>query len=511
MGRVGAFLQVDRAGHGIRPAAETVRDWDEFAVPLALEAQREQASRCMNCGVAFCQAGVALGPAGVGMPDAGARSQGSGHAVGCPLHNLIPETNDLLYRGRFDDAVGRMAMTTPFPEFTGRVCPAPCETACNLGLHKEAVTINDNERALSDYAWERGIDPLPAPAADAPVVSVIGSGPAGLAVAWEMARCGWRVRVYEKADRVGGLLMYGIPNMKLPKWVIDRRVELMRASGIELICGVDASEPAVADEIAVASDAVVIACGAGVARDVALPGRELGGIHFALEYLGEVTSALLDERPAAIDAAGKDVVVIGGGDTGNDCVACALRQGAASVTQVIRAQRQPDTCDTQAIWPDERVVFAQGYGQREAAAVFGNDPRIFSMDTIAFSGSEDTEAGSVAAVHIQELSYEGGRHNVKGTEATIPAQLVLIAKGFTGADASVFEAFGVEAPGAPRAASHTVSYDDDSPVTHCLRAADVEADTPPIFVAGDAALGSTLVVNAIADALDCAAEIATSY
>ena len=530
MGRVGAFLQVDRAGHGVRPAAETVRDWDEFAVPLALEAQREQASRCMNCGVAFCQAGVALGPAGVGMPGAGARSQGSGHAVGCPLHNLIPETNDLLYRGRFDDAVGRMALTNPFPEFTGRVCPAPCETACNLGLHKEAVTINDNERALSDYAWERGIDPLPVPAADAPVASVIGSGPAGLAVAWELARRAWRVRVFEKADRVGGLLMYGIPNMKLPKWVIDRRVDLMRESGIEFICGVDASEPAVADEIAVASDAVVIACGAGVARDVTLPGRELGGIHFALEYLGEVTSALLDERPAAIDAAGKDVVVIGGGDTGNDCVACALRQGAASVTQVIRAQRQPDTCDTQAVWPDERGVFAQGYGQREAAAVFGNDPRIFSMDTIAFSGEDGSDASSgpedasapnanatatatnapntVAAVHIQELSYEGGRHNVKGTEATIPAQLVLIAKGFTGADASVFEAFGVEAPGAPRMASSIASHGNDSSVTHCLRAADAQEGTPAIFVAGDAALGSTLVVNAIADGFDCAAEVA---
>lgn len=479
MGRVGAFLHTERVGHGLRPASESLNDFEEFALPLTLEQQCEQASRCMNCGVAFCQTGVALGD--------------SLHAVGCPLHNLIPETNDLLYQHRFEDAVARVALTNPFPEFTGRVCPAPCEVACNLGLHKAPVTINDNERVLSDIAWERGIDPLPAPAADAPLVSVIGSGPAGLACAWELARQGWRVRIYEQAERPGGLLMYGIPNMKLPKEIVDRRVDLMRASGIEFICGVDASEPSKANEIAAASDAVVIAAGAGIARDVALPGRELTGIHFALEYLGEVTSALLDERPAAIDAAGKDVVVIGGGDTGNDCVACALRQGAASVTQVIRAERAPETCDAQAVWPAERVVFSQGYGQREASELFGEDPRIFSTDTIAFSGGEGAEADSVAHVHVQDLSYDGGRHLVEGTEATIPAQLVLIAKGFTGADASVFEAFGVEMP--------------ERTAAHCLREADPTSGKPAIFAAGDARLGSTLVVSAMADALDCAREI----
>ena len=241
MGRVGAFLHAERVGHGLRPASESLNDFEEFALPLTLEEQCEQASRCMNCGVAFCQTGVALGD--------------SLHAVGCPLHNLIPETNDLLYQHRFEDAVARVALTNPFPEFTGRVCPAPCEVACNLGLHKAPVTINDNERALSDIAWENGIDPLPAPAADAPLASVIGSGPAGLACAWEMARRGWRVRIYEQADRPGGLLMYGIPNMKLPKWIIERRVNLMRESGIEFNCGVDAC--ACADAIAAESDAVV--------------------------------------------------------------------------------------------------------------------------------------------------------------------------------------------------------------------------------------------------------------
>lgn len=477
MGRVGAFLHVERADHEVRPATESIHDFEEFTIPRTLDEQCEQASRCMNCGVAFCQSGVALG--------------GSVHAVGCPLHNLIPETNDLLYRRRFDDAIARVSLTNPFPEFTGRVCPAPCEIACNLGLHKAPVTINDNERALSDLAWATGIDPLPAPADDAPMVSVIGSGPAGLAVAWEMARHGWRVRVYEKAERPGGLLMYGIPNMKLPKWVVDRRVNLMRESGIEFCCGVDVTE--CASEIEAASDAIVIAVGAGIARDVALPGRELPGIHFALDYLSEVTSALLDERACAIDAKDKDVVVIGGGDTGNDCVACAVRQGAKSVTQVIRAQRAPEASEVnvEKIWPDERTVFSQGYGQREADAIYGSDPRIFSMDTIGFEGTDMVES-----VRIQQLSYDGGRHLVEDTEAEIPARLVLIAKGFTGADPSVFEAFGVEAPGRENSA-------------HCLRPADDATGKPALFVAGDANLGSTLVVNAMADALACATEVAT--
>ena len=279
--------------------------------------------------------------------------------------------------------------------------------------------------------------------------------------------------------------------MKLPKWIIERRVNLMRESGIEFNCGVDAC--ACADAIAAESDAVVIATGANVARDIALPGRELSGIHFALEYLSEVASAYLDERDYTISAEGKDVVVIGGGDTGNDCVACALRQGAASVTQVIRAQRAPETCDAQAVWPAERVVFSQGYGQREASERFGEDPRIFSTDTIAFSGGEGAEAGSVANVHVQDLSYDGGRHLVEGTEATIPAQLVLIAKGFTGANPAVFEAFDVSLP--------------ERSGAHCLREADPANNKPAIFAAGDARLGSTLVVNAIADALACTREI----
>lgn len=449
-------MNVERCEHGVRSASESVLDFEDFVIDLPRDEQRAQASRCMNCGVAFCQSGVAF--------------PGAGQATGCPLHNLIPETNDLVYHGRWDDAAGRLALTNPFPEFTGRVCPAPCEVACNLGLHDAAVTIHDNERAISDYLWERGMSPLPEAPGDAPLVSVVGSGPAGLAAAWELARCGLRVRVYEKADRPGGLLMYGIPGMKLPKRVVERRVELMRESGVEFRCGVDAC--ACADDIAAESAAVVLAVGARKPRGLDVPGADLGGIHYAVDYLTEVTRSLLDGRDACITAEGKDVVVIGGGDTGVDCVACALRQGAASVRQVIRAQRPQESVDAAAVWPGPRNAFSQGYGQREAEELFGSDPRVFSVDTRGFSG----EAGAVSGVVLQDLSYEGERHLVEGTEREIPAQLVLIAKGFVGCERAVIDAF---------------------------------AACENVRLAGDARRGSTLVAAAIADGLETARKVAS--
>lgn len=475
MGRVGAFLKLGRKANGMRPAEERVCDYDEITVTLGNEERCDQASRCMNCGVAFCQSGIALS---------------SGHrVVGCPLQNLIPETNDLLFRRRWDDAAGRLFLTNPFPEFTGRVCPSPCEQACNLGLNEDAVTIHDNERALADYAWERGIDPLPVPSPEAPLVSVVGSGPAGLACAWELARRGIRVQVVERADRPGGLLMYGIPAMKLPKEVVDRRIALMEASGIGFSCGVDAAVSA--EGIIQRSDAVVLAAGAALARDMPLPGRDLLGVHLALEYLSETTKALLEHRDPSITAQGKDVVVIGGGDTGVDCVACALRQGAASVTQVIRAQRPSDTCNAAAAWPGPRPVYSQGYGQSEAQELFGDDPRLWATDTLAFSGD-----GAVEAVEVCDLSYDGGRHIVSGSERQIPAQLVLIAKGFLGAEPGLFEAFGVEAAQA------------DGPSHRLPAAFGSDSGAPPIFAAGDARLGSTLVATAMADGLACADEVA---
>lgn len=449
MGLPGAFLSIGRREHGTRPCDEAVGTFDDLVVDLPAEAQRAQASRCMNCGVPFCQSGLAF--------------NGARRATGCPLHNLIPETNDLLYRGRWDEAAGRLTLTNPFPEFTGRVCPAPCETACNLGLHDEPVTIHDNERALSDHLWEQGIDPLPRAGADAPLVSVVGSGPAGLTAAWELARQGMRVHVYERDDRPGGLLMYGIPNMKLPKWVVERRVRLMEASGITFHCRVDAAGRA--DEIATGSDAVVLACGARTPRRLDVPGATLPGVHPALEYLTEATRALLEGRDARITAKGRDVVVIGGGDTGVDCIATALRQGARSVHQVIRANRPPEPADAPCTWPGPANAQVQAYGQREAAELFGEDPRIWSTDTLGFTGDE---SGGVTAVQVQPI-------HATGDVREIPAGLVLVAKGFTGPEQPVLDVF---------------------------------AGYGNVHLAGDAHLGSILVATAMADALQVAGRIA---
>ena len=447
MGKVGAYLNIARHEHGVRASADAVADFDDIVVDLPLDEQRDQASRCMNCGVPFCQSGLAF--------------NGARRATGCPLHNLIPETNDLLYLGRMKEAAARLALTNPFPEFTGRVCPAPCETACNLGLNDKSVTIHDNERAISDYAWERGIAPLPVAAEDAPLVSVVGSGPAGLTAAWELARCGLRVRVYERDERPGGLLMYGIPNMKLPKWIIERRVRLMEESGIEFLCGVDAVP--LAAEILAESDAVVLACGSRTARRVDVPGAELAGIHFAVDYLGEATRAFMDGRSPSISAEGKDVAVIGGGDTGVDCVATALRQGARSVRQIIRAKCPPETVEGSFAWPGPQNVYSQGYGQREAADLLGDDPRLWETDTIGFADG----GGAVSGVQVKPIGKAGDSWE-------IPAQLVLIAKGFTGPEQSVLEAFSA---------------------------------SEAVYPAGDARLGSTLVATAMSDAIQVAQTI----
>jgi glutamate synthase (NADPH/NADH) small chain len=452
MGKVGAYLSIARHEHGMRASADAVADFDDIVVDLPVDEQRCQASRCMNCGVPFCRSGLAFNDAR--------------RATGCPLHNLIPETNDLLYRGRMGEAAARLSLTNPFPEFTGRVCPAPCETACNLGLHDEPVTIHDNERAISDWAWEGGMAPLPAAAEDAPTASVVGSGPAGLAAAWELARCGFRVRVYERDERPGGLLMYGIPNMKLPKWVVERRVRLMQESGIEFLCGIDAAP--LAGDIAAQSDAVVLACGSRNPRRVDVPGADLTGIHFAVDYLSEATRALLEGRQPRISAAGKDVAVIGGGDTGVDCVATALRQGARSVRQIIRAKRPPAENASPFAWPGPIEVYRQGYGQREAAELLGEDPRLWATDTIGFSDDGD---GAVSAVQTKSIGTQGDTR-------VIPAQIVLIAKGFTGPEQGVLQAF---------------------------------SEFGNVHPAGDARLGSTLVATAISDALQVAQRIVRAH
>ena len=462
MGKPGAYLEVARHEHGMRSAADSVADYEEIARALPRDEQRRQASRCMYCGVAFCQAGVGFG---------GTRP------TGCPLHNLIPEWNDLLYRGLWEQAAARLALTNPFPEFTGRVCPAPCELACNLGLNDRPTTIRDNERAISDWSWDEGaVTPLEPAPADAPSVAVVGAGPAGLACAWELTRRGIRVTLVEQADRAGGLLMYGIPNMKLPKHVVERRVRLLEKSGVELRLGVDAADPEVAEALLAEHDAVVAAIGSRDARCLSVPGAELPGVVLAVDYLTSATRSVLDGAAASIDAKGLDVVVIGGGDTGTDCVATALRQGAKSVTQLEFLPEPPASRLEGNVWPQWPRVRKDDYGQLEAMAVFGRDPRAWATETLEVLGKD----GHVSGLRIVSLDWSDGKpQRIAGSERVLDAQLVLIAMGFVGPQRAVLDALGAES-------------------------------NPRVFVAGDAATGPSLVVSAIASGLTCATAVAQS-
>ena len=480
MGRPGAYLELGRREHGMRGAQEARADFGELAQPLDRAEQREQASRCMYCGVAFCQAGVPFG---------------SARPSGCPLHNLIPEWNDLVFRGLWDEAVERLSLTNPFPEFTGRVCPALCEAACNLGLNDEPTAIRDNERAISDWAWEgEGPAALAAPAEDAPRVAVVGAGPAGMACAWELARRGLRVSLLERDDRAGGLLMYGIPNMKLPKDVVERRVELMRRSGIDVRCGADVCDEGVAAGLLGSHDAVVLALGARKARRLGCAGAESEGVVLAVDYLTSATKALLAGEEPVVSAKGLDVVVIGGGDTGTDCVATALRQGAKSITQLEFLPEPPAVRRPTNLWPEWPNIRKDDYGQLEAAEVYGADPRQWAIDTLEVLA----EDGKVSGLRVADLDWsEGKPERIAGSERVLDAQLVLLAMGFTGPEQAAFEALGVSCADDARGLPQVIEG------TH---RAETTGETP-VFVAGDCRSGSSLVVNAIADGLACAAEV----
>ena len=487
MGKPGAFLTLGRKAHDLRPVAERTKDYDELYVTLTQEAQQLQASRCMMCGVAFCQTGVSFGKA---------------RPSGCPLHNLIPEWNDLLYRGQFKEAAERLALTSPLPEFTSRVCPALCEAACNLGRDDEAETIHDNERAISDWEWANGGPRRFEPAAEgAKTVAVIGSGPAGLAAAWELARRGARVTVFEKSDRPGGLLTYGIPNMKLEKSVVKRRVELMHELGIEFRLGVDATEASVAEGILADFDAVVVAVGAGVPRGLAAKGfaegLAAGGVVYAVDYLTSATKSVLGDGPASIDAAGKDVVVIGGGDTGNDCLGTAVRQGAKSVRQFEFMPCAPEQPAASNAWPQWPNVKKTDYGQQEAIDLMGGEMREWAIDTLEVT--LDAE-GKVSGLDVVDLDWSAGKPERKmGSERSYPAQLVLIACGFTGPEAAVYAALGAEMA----ASGRPLPVMAEAGKHKCVAGGET-----PVFAAGDARNGSSLVVSAIADAMACVDEVA---
>jgi glutamate synthase (NADPH) small chain len=473
MGKLTGFLEVIRSVPPERPAAERVRDWDEFHLPVADDHLAAQGSRCMDCGTPYCHSGTLM----------------AGMASGCPLSNLIPDWNDLVYRGQWMEASIQLHRTNNFPEFTGRVCPAPCEGSCTVGLHGGPVTIKTIECAIADRSFDEGWEHAAPPVIrTGKRVAVVGSGPAGLAAAAQLNLAGHTVTVLERADRVGGLLMYGIPNMKLDKSLVQRRVRFMADAGVRFVTGVDVGRDIPAERLLGDYDAVVLCCGATKARDLDVEGRTLAGVHLAMEYLTASTRRLLGDAEAdvgGVTARGRHVIVIGGGDTGTDCVATAIRQGAASVTQLELLPPPPTSRAASNPWPEWPRILRTDYAHDEARAVYGADPRRFATRTMRLAG---TEAGHVCRVDTVQVEWQpdsNGRLSpvdVPGTEREIPADLVLLAMGFTGPETG-----GV-------AGGLGVQFGDRGTV---VTDADTMTTVPGIFAAGDMVRGQSLVVWAI--------------
>ncbi len=484
MGKTSGFLEYAREDGRVRPEAERVMDFREFHERLELAEQSRQAARCMDCGVPFCQAGVMI----------------AGMASGCPLHNLVPEVNDLVYRGRMDEAYRRLSITHSFPEFTSRVCPALCEAACACGLHDAPVSTKENEKAVIEYAYEHGLVKEEAPTVrTGKKVAVIGSGPSGLAAAQLLNRRGHEVTVYERRDRVGGLLRYGIPNMKLDKSVIDRRVKLMEEAGVKFVVNTDVGKDITAAELNKEYDSVILCCGASNPRNIIAPGRDANGIRFAVDFLAEVTKKLLDSEFKDVPyelAKDKDVIIIGGGDTGNDCAGTCIRLGAKSVTQLEMMPEPPKERTLSNPWPEWPKVLKVDYGQEESIWKFGHDPRVYQTTVKEFVKDKKGNLKEVVLVSLEAKKDEKtGRMNmvpVEGTEKTVPAQLVLIAAGFLGSEKYVTDDFGVELDGRTNVKT--------APGKHASSKAKV-------YAAGDVHRGQSLVVWAIAEGRAAAKEV----
>ena len=461
-----------------------IRHWNEFHEAMPEESLRKQGARCMDCGVPFCHTGNLV----------------AGMASGCPINNLIPEWNDLVFRGLWEEALERLHKTNNFPEFTGRVCPAPCEGSCVLGISEPPVTIKNIEASIIDRGFAEGwVKAEPPRKRTGKKVAVVGSGPAGLSAAAQLNKAGHSVTVFERADRVGGLLMYGIPNMKLDKDVVQRRVDLLAKEGVSFLTNTEVGTNYPAEKLRKEFDAVVLAMGATVPRDLPVPGRDLKGIHFAMEFLQANTKSLLDSKHKDgnyISAAGKDVVVIGGGDTGTDCVGTALRQGAKSVVQFEILPRPPEKRAPDNPWPQWPKIFRTDYGQEEAAAVFGADPRQFLISTTRFEGGENSKR--VKELHTVSIDWQKDAKGafapvpVRGSEKVWPAQLVLLALGFLGPEEKILKDLGIERD--PRS---------NIKAEHGRFATSV----PGVFAAGDARRGQSLVVWAINEGRGAAREV----
>ena len=483
MGKSTGFMEYKRENNpGIEPL-ERIKNYREFHTPLSDEDRQKQGARCMNCGVPFCQYGKPI----------------CGMVAGCPLNNLCPDWNDLVFKGFWDEALQRLMLTNAFPEFTSRVCPALCEKACVCGLNDEPVTTKENEYSIIEHGYESGAMKAHVPAhRTGKRVAVIGSGPSGLSTAYWLNMRGHEVTVYEKQDRPGGLLMYGIPNMKLEKSVILRRIKILEEEGIVFKCNVDIGVDVTYEELKASYDAVVLCCGAGNPRDIKAEGRDAKGIYFAVDFLRATTKSLLASNMSDtkyISAKYKDVIIIGGGDTGNDCVGTCMRHGCKSVTQLEMMPAPPVERAANNPWPEWPKVLKTDYGQEEAAAVFGHDPRVYCTTVKKFISDERGKLTAVETVKLQSVKDETtGRFNmvpVEGTEETLPCQLVLIAAGFLGPQKYVVDAFGVET----NARSNV-----ETGFTH---ATSVEG----VFAAGDMRRGQSLVVWGLREGRDVAAEV----
>lgn len=458
MGSATGFLEVERLKARYRPAAERVKDWNEFELPLEPDALRAQASRCMDCGVPFCHRG-------------------------CPLGNVIPEWNDLVYRGRWREACEALHATNNFPEFTGRVCPAPCEASCVLALSNQPVTIRQIEQQIVDRGFDEGwVLPRPAAVRTGKRVAVVGSGPAGLAAAQELARHGHDVTVFERDPEAGGLLRYGIPDFKLEKWRVARRVKQLVAEGVVFRTGVRVGEDITVRGLREGYDAVCLALGARRARDIDVPGRGLRGVELAMDYLSRANRAVSGEAPMDT-AAGCDVLILGGGDTGADCLGTAHREGARSVTQWELLPRPPDTRATDNPWPQWAAVYRTSPAHEEGGA------RDFGVMTVGFV---DDGSGRVAGVRAVRVARDaaGALVPVPGSEFTVPAQRVLLAMGFVGVEGGDW----LDALGVKLTARGTVAAHPETMAT----------DAPGVFACGDAQRGASLVVWAIREGRDAA-------
>ncbi|MGB0415970.1 MAG: glutamate synthase subunit beta [Coraliomargarita sp.] len=474
MGKATGFKEFERAPIADRDPIERLKDWEETHVDPDFEKVQTQGARCMDCGTPYCHTGMTL----------------ANMASGCPINNLIPEFNDLVYQGKWQDAYHRLSKTNNFPEFTGRVCPAPCEGSCVLGVIEPPVTIKNIEQSIIDRAWDEGWVTATAPEElTGKKVAVVGSGPAGLAAADQLNQAGHLVTVYERADRIGGLLMYGIPNMKLQKEIVNRRVDLMREEGITFVTNTEIGKDLSSKDLLNDFDAVILCCGATKPRDLPIEGREFGNIRYAMEFLTPNTKELWDVREGKSKefselAKGKNVVIIGGGDTGTDCVGTSLRHGCKSVTQLEIMPKPPEERAANNPWPQWPKTYKVDYGQEEAAAVQGDDPRQYLVSSSKFEGDEN---GNVKAVHVHDIEWasENGRFipkKVDGTERVLEAELVLLAMGFLGPESTIVDELGLDTDARSNVQAEYGKF---------------RTSVDKVFAAGDMRRGQSLIVWAI--------------